>query len=68
MALDYRQNFISTQYLENELKALDHMLHIYALMLARSRLELLHLNFCKLTTVLWPLIISVFLLCILRTN
>ena len=36
MAFDYRQNFISTQYLENKLMELDQIFH--ALMFTRSLL------------------------------
>ena len=56
MALDYCQNFVSAQYLENELMEEDQILH-YALTLTRSRLGLLGVNFCKYTTQLWPLVI-----------
>ena len=70
MALDWCQNFVSSQDLENELMEFDQNF-AYALILTRSRLGLFRVNFFhKFITELWPLIdvrIS-FLLNVLRTN
>ena len=51
--LGYSQNFVSTQNLVNELMEFDQILQ-YTLILTRSRLGLLNINFHKLTT--WPLV------------
>ena len=48
----YCQNFISTKYLNEIWPSF-----AYALMLTRSRLELLLLNFRRFTTQLWPWVI-----------
>ena len=52
MALDLRQNFVSAQYLENQLIEFHQIL--YAFILTRSSLRLLHVIFR--TFDLWPLI------------
>ena len=55
VALYLLQNFISTQYLDNQLvEFLPNF--IYALVLARSSLGLLHVIFRKFVPELWPLI------------
>ena len=54
MAFDYLQNFVSSQYFENELMEWN---FAYVLLMTRSRLGLLRANFCKFTTQLWPLVI-----------
>ena len=51
MALGYCQNFVSTQYLVNELVKFDQHF-AYALTFTRSMLRLLCINFCKFTTVM----------------
>ena len=55
MALDYHQNFVSAQYLDNELMELDQF--SYALMLTRSTLALLLVNFPESIAWLWPLVV-----------
>ena len=48
MALDYRQNFVPAEYLENELRELDHILHmfdvdqIFVLIVTRQCLQKIH--------------------------
>ena len=56
MALEWCQNFVSAQYLENELMEFDEASFACASILTAFRLGLLHVNFHKLTTELWPLI------------
>ena len=56
MALDYRQNFVSAEYLLNASMELNHFFS-YALTLTRFMLGLLRVNFRKFTTRLWPLVV-----------
>ena len=71
LALDWCQNFVSAQYLENNLMEFYQILHMSMhLMLMRSSMGLLRVTFRKFIWELWPLIdirIS-FPLNILRTN
>ena len=64
-----RQNFVSTQYLENKLTEFHQILY-YAFILTRSKSGLLHVIFHTFVPELWPLIYSkiLFPLNILRTN
>ena len=55
MALDLRLNFISVQYLENKWTKF-HQIFIYAFILTRSTLGLLHIIFRTFVPELWPLI------------
>ena len=55
MALDLGQNFVSAQYLENKLTEFQ-QIYIYAFILTRSSLGLLHIIFPTFVPVLWPLI------------
>ena len=69
MALDLRQIFVSVQYLENKLTDF-HQNFIYAFILTRSTLGLLHIIFGTFLPELWPMIYSkiLFSFNILRTN
>ena len=68
MALDLRQNFVSTQYLEQIDRFSTNF--IYAFILTRYSLGLLHLIFHAFLSELWPLIYTKILspLNISRTN
>ena len=61
MALDLCQNLISAKYLENKLTDFHQVIYIYAFILIRSRLGLLHMIFRTFVLVLWPLIYARFL-------
>ena len=69
MALYLRQNFVSAQYLDNQLVELLSNF-IYAYILTRSMLGVLHIIFCTFVPELWPLIYAkiLFPINILRTN
>ena len=54
MSIDFRHNFVSAQYLENEKTEFRQIL--YEFILARSRLGLLPVKFCLFVTELWSLI------------
>ena len=55
MALDLRQNFVSAQYLENNLIEF-YQMFFYRFILTRSTIGLLHLMFRIFVPELWPLI------------
>ena len=56
MALDARQNFVSAQYLQNELTEFNQIVvHVWTLTLTRSSLGLLDVFFREIVTKLWPL-------------
>ena len=55
MTLDLRRNFVSAQYLENYLTYFHQIL--YAFILTRSSLGLLHVIFPNFKPELWPFII-----------
>ena len=55
MALDLRQNFVSAQYLENNLIEF-YQMFFYRFILTRSTVGLLHLIFRIFVPELWPLI------------
>ena len=69
MALDLRLNFICVQYLENKW-AKFHQIFIYAFILTRSKLGLLHIIYRTFVLELWTLIYAKisFPFNILRTN
>ena len=69
MALDLSQNFVSAQYLENKLVEFSPNF-IYAFILIRSTLGLLHIIFRTFVPELWPLIYAIisFQFNILRAN
>ena len=69
MGFDLRQNFVSFQYLGNKCTEF-HQIYIYAFILTRSMLGLLHIIFHSFVTELWPVIYAKmsFPFNILRTN
>ena len=69
MALNLHQNFVSAQYLANYMTYFSPNF-IYAIILTRSSLGLLHVIFRKFVLELWPVIYAKisFLFNILRTN